>query len=51
MRALYFTSRTATAAELHAHRSVWRVVPRDALRAAALELAREIAARTAGCSA
>ncbi|KUF14364.1 MULTISPECIES: enoyl-CoA hydratase family protein [Streptomyces] len=43
MRALYYTSRTATAAELHAHGSVWRVVPRAELRAAALELAREIA--------
>ncbi|MCI3270438.1 enoyl-CoA hydratase family protein [Streptomyces cylindrosporus] len=45
MRALYYTSRTATAAELHAHGSVWRVVPRDGLRAAALESAREIAAK------
>ncbi|MFJ8105283.1 enoyl-CoA hydratase family protein [Streptomyces sp. NPDC096132] len=45
MRALYFTSRTVTAAELEAHGSVWRVVPRDGLRAAALELAREIAAK------
>ncbi|WP_406167704.1 enoyl-CoA hydratase family protein [Streptomyces sp. NBC_00996] len=45
MRALYYTSRTATAAELHAHGSVWRVVPREELRAAALELAREIAAK------
>lgn len=45
MRALYYTSRTATAAELHAHGSVWRVVPRGELRAAALELAREIAAK------
>ncbi|MFD9861750.1 enoyl-CoA hydratase family protein [Streptomyces alboflavus] len=43
MRALYYTSRTATAAELHAHGSVWRVVPRTELRAAALELAHEIA--------
>ncbi|MFJ7154867.1 enoyl-CoA hydratase family protein [Streptomyces sp. NPDC101118] len=43
MRALYYTSRTATAAELHAHGSVWRVVPRAELRAAALELAGEIA--------
>ncbi|QES50636.1 enoyl-CoA hydratase family protein [Streptomyces venezuelae] len=43
MRALYYTSRTATAAELHAHGSVWKVVPADGLRAAALELAREIA--------
>ncbi|MET7741411.1 enoyl-CoA hydratase family protein [Streptomyces sp. NPDC005385] len=45
MRALYYTSRTATAAELHAHGSVWRVVPRGELRSAALELAREIAAK------
>ncbi|MFJ9727228.1 enoyl-CoA hydratase family protein [Streptomyces sp. NPDC101209] len=45
MRALYYTSRTATAAELHAHGSVWRVVPRGELRHTALELAREIAAK------
>ncbi len=45
MRALYYTARTASAAELHAHGSVWRVVPRDELRAAALELAGEIAAK------
>ncbi|MFJ9116369.1 enoyl-CoA hydratase family protein [Streptomyces sp. NPDC102394] len=45
MRALYYTSRTATAAELHAHGSVWRVVPRGELRSAAMELAREIAAK------
>ncbi|GAA2101016.1 enoyl-CoA hydratase family protein [Streptomyces albiaxialis] len=45
MRALYFTSRTATAEELHRHGSVWRVVPRAGLREAALELAGEIAAK------
>ncbi|MFF4584578.1 enoyl-CoA hydratase family protein [Streptomyces sp. NPDC001388] len=45
MRALYFTARTVTAAELRTHGSVWRVVPRDGLRAAAVELAREIAAK------
>lgn len=45
MRALYYTSRTVTAQELHGHGSVWRVVPREALREAALELAREIAAK------
>ncbi|MEV2214353.1 enoyl-CoA hydratase family protein [Streptomyces sp. NPDC050997] len=45
MRALYYTSRTATAAELHAHGSVWRVVPSEQLHTAALELAREIAAK------
>ncbi|MCB5167785.1 enoyl-CoA hydratase family protein [Streptomyces bambusae] len=43
MRALYYTSRTATAAELHAHGSVWRVVPRAELAGAALGLAAEIA--------
>lgn len=43
MRTLYYTSRTVTAAELHAHGSVWRVVPRTALPAAAVELAGEIA--------
>jgi enoyl-CoA hydratase len=45
MRALYFTSRTVTAAELHRHGSVWKVVPRDELAATALESAREIAAK------
>ncbi|MFK4225522.1 enoyl-CoA hydratase family protein [Streptomyces sp. NPDC019890] len=48
MRALYYTSRTVTAAELHAHGSVWKVVPRDQLADAALGLAREIA-RKDGC--
>ncbi|MFG3527833.1 enoyl-CoA hydratase family protein [Streptomyces sp. NPDC047917] len=43
MRALYFTSRTATAAELHAHGSVWKVVPREELLGAALGLAGEMA--------
>ncbi|MEU7032297.1 enoyl-CoA hydratase family protein [Streptomyces sp. NPDC046237] len=43
MRALYYTSRTATAAELHAHGSVWKVVAREELLGAALELAAEIA--------
>ncbi|AJC53799.1 enoyl-CoA hydratase family protein [Streptomyces sp. 769] len=43
MRALYYTSRTATARELHAHGSVWQVVTRDELADAARELAREIA--------
>ncbi|MEU8619914.1 enoyl-CoA hydratase family protein [Streptomyces sp. NPDC048623] len=45
MRALYYTSRTATAAELHAHGSVWKVVPREELLTSALELAHEIAAK------
>lgn len=48
MRALYYTSRTVTAAELHAHGSVWKVVPRDQLADAARGLAREIA-RKDGC--
>lgn len=43
MRALYYTSRTVTARELHAHGSVWKVVGRAELPSAALELAREIA--------
>ncbi|MFF1302725.1 enoyl-CoA hydratase family protein [Streptomyces sp. NPDC058307] len=45
MRALYFTSRTVTAAELHRHGAVWKVVPRGELAATALESAREIAAK------
>ncbi|KQV93192.1 enoyl-CoA hydratase family protein [Streptomyces sp. Root369] len=45
MRALYFTSRTVTAAELHRHGAVWKVVARDELAATALESAREIAAK------
>ncbi|MGW5462336.1 enoyl-CoA hydratase family protein [Streptomyces sp. NPDC003996] len=45
MRALYYTSRTVTAEELHRHGSVWRVVPRPQLRDAALELAHQIAAK------
>lgn len=48
MRALYYTSRTVTAQELHAHGSVWKVVPCDELAATAMELAREIA-RKDGC--
>lgn len=43
MRALYYTSRTATAAELQAHGSVWKVVPRPQLYEYAMELAGEIA--------
>lgn len=45
MRVLYYTSRTATAQELHRHGSVWQVVPRAGLMEAALALAREIAAK------
>jgi len=46
MRAMVYTATTATAAELHAFGSVLRVVPRDALRAAALEVAGQIAAKS-----
>ena len=46
MRAMVYTSATATAAELHAFGSVWRVVPPDELDAAALELAAAIAAKS-----
>ena len=45
MRTLYYTSRTVTAQELYRHGSVWRVVPREQLTEAAMELAREIAAK------
>jgi len=44
-RAMMYTSATATAAELHAFGSVLRVVPGPQLRAAALELAAQIAAK------
>jgi enoyl-CoA hydratase/carnithine racemase len=46
MRAMVYTSATATAAELHHYGSVLQVVPRDALRAAARELAGEIASKS-----
>jgi enoyl-CoA hydratase len=45
MRAMVYTSATATAAELHSYGSVHAVVPRAELRDAALELARQIAAK------
>ncbi|MEV8514122.1 enoyl-CoA hydratase family protein [Dactylosporangium sp. NPDC051484] len=45
MRAMMYTSATATAAELHAFGSVLRVVPRDELRAAAFEVAHDIATK------
>ncbi|MFD8687540.1 enoyl-CoA hydratase family protein [Streptomyces sp. NPDC059651] len=45
MRTLYYTSRTVSAEELHRHGSVFRVVPREQLAGAALELAGEIAAK------
>jgi enoyl-CoA hydratase len=46
MRAMVYTSATATAAELAAYGSVLRVVPRDGLRAAAFEVAVSIAAKS-----
>jgi enoyl-CoA hydratase/carnithine racemase len=45
MRAMVYTSAVATAAELHHHGSVLRVVPRDELLAAAREVAEQIAAK------
>jgi enoyl-CoA hydratase len=46
MRALVYTAATVTAQELHAYGSVLRVVPRDALRDAAMDVAGEIAAKS-----
>src|SRR3954462_15486550 len=46
MRAMVYTSATATAAELHHFGSVLKVVPRDELRAAAFEVASAIAAKS-----
>jgi enoyl-CoA hydratase len=45
MRALYFTAATIDAQTLHHHGSVYRVVPRAELDAAALAVARDIAAK------
>lgn len=45
MRAMMYTSATATAAELHAFGSVLSVVPRAELRAAAFAVAHDIAAK------
>ena len=45
MRALYYTAGTVDAHTLHHHGSVYRVVPRDGLDAAALEVAAQIAAK------
>jgi enoyl-CoA hydratase len=46
MRAMVYTAASATADELHHYGSVLRVVPRDELRPAALEVAREIATKS-----
>src|SRR5580700_4471765 len=45
MRAMVYTAATATAAELHHYGSVLRVVPREELREAAMEVAASIAAK------
>jgi enoyl-CoA hydratase len=44
-RAMYFTGSTATAQDLEHYGSVWKVVPREQLRDAALEVAAVIAAK------
>ena len=46
MRAMVYLAETATAAELHAFGSVYRVVPREGLRDAAVEVASAIAAKS-----
>ncbi|MBM3673851.1 MAG: enoyl-CoA hydratase family protein [Actinobacteria bacterium] len=46
MRAMVYTAATATAAELHHFGSVLKVVPRGELRAAAMEVAESIAAKS-----
>ncbi len=46
MRAMVYTSATATAAELHHFGSVLEVVPREALHGAAMRLARSIAEKS-----
>ncbi|MDR7085350.1 enoyl-CoA hydratase [Aeromicrobium panaciterrae] len=45
MRSLYFTAATIPASELHRFGSIYRLVPRDELDAAALAVAAEIAAK------
>ena len=45
MRSLYFTAATIPATELHRFGSIYRLVPRDELDAAALTVAAEIAAK------
>ena len=46
MRAMVYTSAVATSAELHAYGSVLKVVPGEELRAAAMDVAGEIAAKS-----
>lgn len=45
MRAMYYTATTVTAADLHHHGSVYRVVPKAELDDAALEVAGQIAVK------
>jgi enoyl-CoA hydratase/carnithine racemase len=45
MRAMYYTASTVTAAQLHHFGSVYRVVPTAELEGAALEVAKQIAAK------
>jgi enoyl-CoA hydratase len=46
MRAMVYTSTTATASELHSYGSVWQVTPREGLLEAARELAGAIASKS-----
>ncbi len=46
MRAMVYTAKPATAAELHHYGSVHEVVPRAELREAALRVARDIAVKS-----
>jgi enoyl-CoA hydratase len=46
MRAMVYTAKPATAAELHHYGSVLEVVPREGLRDAAMAVARDIAAKS-----
>ncbi len=45
LRTLYYTSRTVSAAQLHSYGTVYDVVPRERLDAAAMEIAADIAAK------
>jgi enoyl-CoA hydratase len=45
MRTMYYTSRTITAEALHHHGSVLEVVPRERLDEAAIDVARDVAAK------
>lgn len=46
MRAMVYTSQTASAQELHSYGSVWKVVPSENLNAEAMELAAAIASKS-----